>query len=171
MGRERKHPLPEKMLTTTLAVSAIIMAGLLTAPAAILSAPEGNRQPETECVTDTGTEIVKYALQFVGGPYEWGGNSLTEGIDCSGFIHEVYAEFGIDVPRYSKDFLDYGENIGTDISDALPADVVCYEGHVALYIGDGQVVHASNPKPYPSGGIKVSDADYREILSIRRYID
>ena len=151
-------------------LSAFLLATLLVLPVTARADSEGlTPRTDAESASELGDDIVDYALQFVGCPYEWGGNSLTDGIDCSGFIHEVYKEFGISVPRYSEDFLYEGEEIGTDISDALPGDVICYDSHVALYIGDGQVVHASNSKPYPSGGIKISDADYREILSIRRF--
>ena len=148
-----------------------LLAALLGWPAAT-RADSGSaaEAEEEEMSADLGAEIVDFALEFVGCPYEWGGDSLTEGVDCSGFIHEVYEEFGIRVPRYSEDFLYEGEGIGRDLSEARPGDVICYDGHVALYIGDGQVVHASNSKPYPAGGIKISDADYREILSIRRFI-
>lgn len=122
-----------------------------------------------EINTQKGEQIVKYALKFVGNPYVWGGTSLTEGVDCSGFTMKVMEHFGIKIPRTSKEQLEAGPNIGTDISKALPGDIIAYEGHVAIYTGNNSIVHASSAKPYPIGGIKISNkADYRKILGIIR---
>ena len=110
-----------------------------------------------------GSSIVDYALQFVGNPYVWGGTSLTNGADCSGFTQSVYAQFGYSLPRTSYE----QQNWGTEVSyaDAQPGDLICYGGHVAIYMGNGQIVHASNSQD----GIKISnDATYRTILSVRR---
>ena len=103
------------------------------------------------------------ALQFVGNPYVYGGTSLTNGADCSGFTQSVYAQFGYSLPRTSYE----QQNWGTEVSyaDAQPGDLICYGGHVAIYMGNGQIVHASNSRD----GIKISnDATYRTILSVRR---
>ena len=111
----------------------------------------------------SGSSIVDYALQFVGNPYVWGGTSLTSGADCSGFTQSVYANFGVSLPRTSYE----QQNAGTEVSyaDAQPGDLICYGGHVAIYMGNGQIVHASNSQD----GIKISnDATYRTILSVRR---
>ena len=111
----------------------------------------------------SGSSIVDYATQFVGNPYVWGGTSLTSGADCSGFTQSVYAQFGYSLPRTSYD----QQNWGTEVSyaDAQPGDLICYGGHVAIYMGNGQIVHASNSRD----GIKISnDATYRTILSVRR---
>lgn len=111
----------------------------------------------------SGSSIVDYALQFVGNPYVWGGTSLTSGADCSGFTQSVYAQFGYSLPRTSYE----QQNWGTEVSyaDAQPGDLICYGGHVAIYMGNGQIVHASNSQD----GIKISnDATYRTILSVRR---
>ena len=111
----------------------------------------------------SGSSIVDYALQFVGNPYVWGGTSLTTGADCSGFTQSVYAQFGYSLPRTSYE----QQNWGTEVSyaDAQPGDLICYGGHVAIYMGNGQIVHASNSQD----GIKISnDATYRTILSVRR---
>ena len=110
-----------------------------------------------------GSSIVDYATQFVGNPYVWGGTSLTGGADCSGFTQSVYAQFGYSLPRTSYE----QQNWGTEVSyaDAQPGDLICYGGHVAIYMGNGQIVHASNSRD----GIKISnDATYRTILSVRR---
>ena len=113
----------------------------------------------------SGSSVVNYATQFVGNPYVWGGTSLTDGADCSGFVQSVYKNFGVDLPRTSYE----QQNAGTEVSyeDAQPGDLICYGGHVAIYMGDGKIVHASNAKD----GIKVSDnAAYRTILSVRRLV-
>ncbi len=113
--------------------------------------------------TGLGASIASYALNYVGYPYVAGGSSLTNGTDCSGFVHLVYAHFGISVPRQSSALAASG----TTVSDAnkLPGDVVCYSGHVGIYIGNNQIVHASTA----STGIKVSNMYYRSILCIKRY--
>ena len=111
--------------------------------------------------------ILEYASQFIGNPYVWGGTSLTEGADCSGFVQQIHAKFGISTPRNSTSLRYGGKAVA--VSDMMPGDVVCYEGHVAIYIGGGQIVHASNSKPYPAGGIKTSNAYYRTIVAVRRY--
>ncbi len=112
---------------------------------------------------EMGIDVAKYAIQFIGNPYVWGGESLTEGVDCSGFIMKVYEHFGVQLPHSSAAHRTQGYAVSS-LEDALPGDLICYSGHVALYIGDGQIVHASNEKD----GIKVSKADYRQILAIRR---
>lgn len=117
----------------------------------------------------TGAAVVSYACQFVGNPYVYGGNSLTNGTDCSGFIKLVYANFGVSLPRSSGGYLSVGRSV--PYSQAMPGDIICYSGHVALYMGGGQIVHASNSKPYPQGGIKISsNAAYKTILSVRRVL-
>lgn len=113
----------------------------------------------------SGSSVVDYATQFVGNPYVWGGTSLTDGADCSGFVQSVYSNFGVSLPRTSYE----QQNAGTEVSyeDAQPGDLICYGGHVAIYMGDGKIVHASNAKD----GIKISDnAAYRTILSVRRLV-
>lgn len=113
----------------------------------------------------SGSSVVDYATQFVGNPYVWGGTSLTNGADCSGFVQSVYNNFGVSLPRTSYE----QQNAGTEVSyeDAQAGDLICYGGHVAIYMGDGKIVHASNARD----GIKISDnAAYRTILSVRRLV-
>ena len=110
-----------------------------------------------------GVEVANYALQFVGNPYRRGGTSLTNGADCSGFVMSVYQHFGVSLPHSSSADRKVGYAVG-GLAEAQPGDLLCYSGHVALYIGNGQIVHASTTKT----GIKVSDASYRKILAIRR---
>ncbi len=114
--------------------------------------------------SELGKTIAKYACQFIGNPYVMGGTSLTNGADCSGFTYKVYQDFGYSIPRTS--YLQ--RSAGTEVSyeNAQPGDLICYDGHVAMYIGGGLIVHASSAKT----GIKVSKAQYRTILSVRRII-
>lgn len=117
----------------------------------------------------SGQAVVNYATQFVGNPYVWGGTSLTGGADCSGFVQSVYANFGVSLPRTSESQMYAGREVS--YSEAQPGDLICYGSHIAIYMGGGQIVHASNSAPYPAGGIKISDnAAYRTILSVRRVI-
>lgn len=112
----------------------------------------------------SGTEVVNYASKFVGNPYVYGGNSLTEGTDCSGFVNLVYAHFGISVPRDSYSLRSAGKTVSYE--NAKAGDIICYAGHVAIYMGNGKIVHASTP----STGIKYGTATYRTILSVRRVL-
>lgn len=112
-----------------------------------------------------GSSVVAYATQFVGNPYVWGGESLTNGADCSGFIKSVYAHFGVSLPHSSAAMRSCG--VGVSYSEAMPGDIICYSGHVAIYMGGGAIVHASNKKD----GIKISyNAAYRSIVAVRRVI-
>ncbi len=133
------------------------------------SASSGSSAVANSSGSATGKQIAQYALQYVGNPYVSGGTSLTNGADCSGFIYRVFSDFGYSVSRTSYQQRNNGTAV--NYSDAQPGDIICYEGHVGLYIGDGLIVHASNSRPYPSGGIKVSQAQYRTILGVRRIVN
>lgn len=109
--------------------------------------------------------VVDYALQFLGNPYVWGGTSLTNGTDCSGFTMSVYAHFGYSLPHYDASQRSCGTAVDS-LADALPGDLICYNGHVAIYMGGGRIVHASNPRT----GITTGNASYRQIVAIRRII-
>lgn len=113
----------------------------------------------------SGSSVVSYAMKFVGNPYVWGGNSLTNGVDCSGFVHEVYAHFGISTPRYSQAFKSVGQAVSFD--NIQPGDVVVYPGHVAIYAGGGVIVEAQSTK----AGITANrSVQCHTILAIRRLV-
>lgn len=118
--------------------------------------------------SDLGKKVAKYACQYIGNPYVYGGTSLTSGTDCSGFVYKVYKDFGYSLPRTSYEQRSAGKSV--NYSDAQPGDLICYSGHIGIYIGGGKIVHASNSSPYPRGGIKVSNANYRTILEVRRIV-
>ena len=124
-----------------------------------------NPSSESESNTDLGRQIADYAMKFIGNPYVYGGISLTDGADCSGFVQSVYKHFGISLPRTSGEQGKSGRAVD-GLDNARPGDLVWYSGHIGIYIGDGKIVHASNPK----NGIITSNATYRTILGIRRIV-
>ncbi len=113
----------------------------------------------------SGADVVQFAKQFVGNPYVYGGTSLTNGADCSGFVMSVYKNFGVSLPHSSAADRSVGAAVN-GLENAQPGDIICYSGHVGIYAGDGQIVHASTSRT----GIIVSSATYRSILSIRRIL-
>ena len=111
-----------------------------------------------------GQSVVNYAKRFLGNPYRWGGTSLTHGADCSGFVMSVYRHFGKSLPHSSYAQRNVGRRVSS-LSKAKPGDIICYSGHVAIYMGNNRVIHASNPRD----GIKITKgAAYRSIVTIRR---
>lgn len=135
--------------------------------------PASNPTPSTTNYTavinstsgsDQGKQIANYACQFVGNPYVAGGTSLTQGADCSGFTYRVYADYGYSLPRTSSQ--QRGAGTGVSYEEAQPGDLICYDGHVAIYIGNNLIVHASSSRT----GIKISNAQYKTILAVRRII-
>lgn len=126
-------------------------------------AEEEAKAAEAETVGN-GQAVVDYAMQFVGNPYVWGGTSLTNGADCSGFVQSVYANFGVSMPRTSSAMRSAGTEVS--YSEAVPGDVICYEGHVGIYIGNGQIVNAIDE----AHGIGVSSVTYTNIITVRRLL-
>lgn len=129
---------------------------------------KGKYNPSDQVVTavggtELGREVANYALQFKGNPYVYGGSDPVHGADCSGFVMAVYKHFGVSLPHSANADRKMGYAVD-GLANAQPGDLVCYSGHVGLYIGNGQIIHASSRKT----GIKISDADYKSILAIRR---
>ena len=112
----------------------------------------------------SGQAVVDYAMQFIGNPYVWGGTSLTNGCDCSGFVMSVFGHFGISLPHSSYSLRSCGQ--GVSYSNAQPGDLICYSGHVAIYIGGGRIVGAQSS----AIGIATQNATYRTILAVRRVL-
>ncbi len=105
-----------------------------------------------------------YACQFIGNPYVWGGTSLTNGADCSGFVQSVYAHFGVSLPGHPPRCGDAGRAVS--YSEAIPGDIICYDGHVGIYMGNGQIVNAINS----ARGIGIISATYTDIITVRRLL-
>lgn len=127
------------------------------------SSDSGSSVSDAPSASSNGTAVANYACQFVGNPYVYGGSSLTNGTDCSGFVMSVYAHFGVSLPHSSSALRSVGYGVST--SEMQPGDIVCYSGHVAIYVGNNTIVHASNARD----GIKyTSPANYRTILAVRR---
>jgi cell wall-associated NlpC family hydrolase len=112
---------------------------------------------------ESGQAVIEFATQFIGNPYVWGGSSLTHGADCSGFVMAVYGNFGFRLPHYDRSDRSVGSPVAS-LAEARAGDIVCYNGHVALYMGDGMIVHAQDERH----GITTSRADFMHIVCIRR---
>ena len=112
----------------------------------------------------TGQAVIDYACQFIGNPYVWGGTSLTDGADCSGFVQSVYAHFGVSLPRTTYEMVNSGYAVS--YAEALPGDLILYDGHVGLYMGDGTIVNAMNEED----GIGICSATYTNIIAVRRVL-
>ena len=122
-----------------------------------------NAGQSTQMASSNGQAVVDYARQFLGNPYVYGGNSLTNGTDCSGFVKGVYAAFGINLPRTSSEQRSVGYAVS--LSEIQPGDIVCYSGHVGIYAGNNTLIHASNEK---TGITLTSPVTYRSVLAVRR---
>lgn len=129
-----------------------------------VSVPEGDQNPPKR-TNISGTDVVNYALQFVGKPYVWGGKDPNTGADCSGFTSYVYAHFGINIPSYSGSQRSCGQEVS--YANAQAGDLICYAGHVAIYMGNGQIVHA---KGTAYGIVAYENAAYKTIITVRRLL-
>ena len=125
---------------------------------------EEKAREEAAQKASTGQSVIDYACQFIGNPYVWGGTSLTDGADCSGFVQSVYAHFGVSLPRTTYEMVNAGYAVSYE--DAMPGDLILYNGHVGLYMGDGNIVNAMNPEK----GIGICSATYAPIISVRRVL-
>lgn len=126
-----------------------------------------NKLSSENTAPSLGTIVALYACQYVGNPYKWGGNDLENGVDCSGFVKEVYKRFGVELPRNSQDLREVGSQVCVGWNESLvkPGDIICYDGHVSIYIGNNSIVHAAGKKE----GIKITKkADYRSVICVRR---
>ncbi len=126
--------------------------------------PEDTAGKPTSPGSSKGQEIAKFACKYIGYPYVAGGTSLTNGADCSGFVLAVFKNFGYSLPRSS--YAQSGAGKGVSYSEAQPGDIIYYGGHVGIYIGNGQIVHASTER----SGIKITSATYRNIITVRRIV-
>lgn len=127
------------------------------------SSGSGSSAPSVSTASGSGQAVVNYASQFIGNPYVYGGSSLTNGTDCSGFVMSVYAHFGVSLPHSSSALRSVGYGVSYD--SMQPGDIVCYSGHVGIYVGGNTIIHASNP----ATGIKyTSPANYRTVVAVRR---
>lgn len=113
----------------------------------------------------SGSKVVEFARQFLGRKYRYGGTNLASGTDCSGFTMAVYRNFGIALPHSSRSQRSIGTAVGS-LEEAKAGDLICYSGHVALYMGNGQIIHSMNSKK----GVVISNARYKSILAIRRVL-
>ena len=138
------------------------IARLAAEEAARIAAEEARKEAERQALMQRGQSVVDYARQFLGNPYVYGGQSLTRGTDCSGFVRSVYKNFGIYLPRTSYSMRSVGHAVS--YSEILPGDIVCYSGHVGIYAGNGQIVNAIDE----AHGIGMSNARYSNIITIRR---
>ena len=127
------------------------------------SGSSGNAGSGSPSSVSNGQAVVNYAMQFLGNPYVYGGNSLKNGTDCSGFVKGVYAAFGINLPRTSAEQRHAG--YGVSLSDIQPGDLVCYSGHIGIYTGNNTIIHASNER---TGITLTSPVTYRQVLAVRR---
>ncbi|WP_346684518.1 C40 family peptidase [Anaerostipes butyraticus] len=144
---------------------------LILMAAASVTMTTSGIETDTQAATSKGQQVVNYAKKFVGNKYKYGGTSLTKGADCSGFTMSVYKKFGKKLPHSSSGQRKVGKKVSGGIKKAKAGDIICYSGHVAIYMGKNKIVHASNSAKYPKGGIKISNnASYKKILAIRRLV-
>lgn len=165
LARTKASAASSKSEASAAAVQSTSSAQPVTASSGNDTSADAPVENQTAAVSSLGNQIADYGLQFVGNPYVYGGTSLTNGADCSGFVMSVYQHFGISLPRTSGEQGQSGSAV-SGLANAVPGDLIWYSGHIGIYIGNGQIVHASNA----ADGIKVSSATCMKILSIRRIV-
>lgn len=138
------------------------------------SSTSGRVELKEKTTTEIRNEMVSYAKKFVGLKYVWGGTSLTSGVDCSGYVQAIYKKYGVSIPRVSREQANGGKSISR--SQLKKGDLIFYGygsyiNHVAMYIGDGKVINASNSAPYPIGGVKIVKYNYRKPVKMVSYLD
>ncbi len=134
-------------------------------PCSVVSATSEKGYRVGSLYATMGEEVAAYATQFQGNPYVWGGTSLTNGADCSGFVMKVYQNFGVSLPHSSSAMRGVGHSVS--YGEMRPGDIVCYSGHVGIYAGNGQIINALGAE----WGITLTDVNYKNILTIRRVLD
>ena len=168
-GKNGNQIVTNQVVSVNGAVNSVIYKGTKEKKEEVTASASGDKSSSsmggTVLGSGSGAAVASYGLQFVGNPYVSGGTSLTNGADCSGFTQSVYARFGISLPRTSGAQAGVGK--GVSYSEAKAGDLICYSGHVAIYIGGGKIVHAANSRK----GICVSNAKYAPILTVRRIIE
>ncbi len=137
------------------------------------SKTSGRVEMKAKTTAQIRSEMVAYAKKFIGLRYVWGGTSLTSGADCSGFVQAIYKQYGVTIPRVSRSQAASGKTISK--SQLKKGDLIFYGygsyiNHVAMYIGNGKVIHASNSAPYPVGGVKTSKYNYRKPIKMVSYL-
>lgn len=152
----------EKQKAKEAAEKATAAAQAVQAASSSSSSSSSSSQTYAAPSGSSGSSVVSYGSQFVGNPYVYGGSSLTNGTDCSGFVMSVYSAFGVSLPHSSSALRSVGYGVSYD--DMQPGDIVCYSGHVGIYAGNGQLLHASTYRT----GITYSNVNYKNILAIRR---
>ena len=159
-----KNEISDKVVKT--AIKAQNAAAIAEAKAAQEAAARAQAEAAAKAQEDRRNAVVSFASQFIGNPYVYGGVSLTHGADCSGFVMSVYSHFGISLPHSSDAMAGVGSRVSGGLANALPGDIIVYDGHVGIYLGGGRLLSALNSRK----GITINSASYKAIESIRRVL-
>lgn len=149
----------------TVSGSTTAVSGTTTAVSGTTSTASKSVSASTSRAASMGKKVADYARRFIGTPYKWGGSDLRNGVDCSGFVMAVYAHYGVSLPHYDASIRKCGKEVKS-LARAIPGDVICYDGHVAIYLGNNRIVHSTSSQ---HGVCIWNNAAYTRILSIRRF--